>query len=85
MLHDNHSLYLQACVISVNTEWCLPYREGTPPDQYFCKSKLSVWANTADQATESLNKCRQILTPYFENAHKDIAAQLAGKGIILFQ
>ncbi|KAL4233601.1 epithelial cell transforming sequence 2 oncoprotein-like [Mactra antiquata] len=65
----------------VNTEWCLPYKDGTPPDQYFCSSKLSVWANTADQATESLKRCRQTLTPYFENAHKDIAAQLAGEVI----
>ena len=62
----------------MNTEWCLPYKEGPPPEQYFCTSKLNVWANTADQALEALGKCKQVLTPYFESAHRDIAAQLAG-------
>ncbi|XP_053396270.1 epithelial cell-transforming sequence 2 oncogene-like isoform X2 [Mercenaria mercenaria] len=65
----------------VNTEWCLPYKEGPPPEQYFCTSKLNVWANTADQAVEALGKCKQVLTPYFEAAHRDIAAQLAGEVI----
>ncbi|WAR08896.1 ECT2L-like protein [Mya arenaria] len=63
----------------VNTDWCIPYREGPPPEQYFCTSKLNVWANTADQAVESLKKCREILTSYFESSHRDIAAQLAGE------
>ncbi|XP_052238389.1 epithelial cell-transforming sequence 2 oncogene-like [Dreissena polymorpha] len=63
----------------VSSDWCIPYKEGPPPEQYFCTSKLNVWANTADQAVESLKKCRQILAPYFENAHRDVAAQLTGE------
>ena len=63
----------------VNTDWCIPYQVGPPPSVYFCSSKLNVWANTADQAKESLNKARSALMPYFENTHKDIAKQLAGR------
>ena len=66
----------------MNTDWCIPYKEGEPPKMYFCQSKLNVWANTADQAQEALRTTRKNLTPYFEKTHRDIAAQLAGMMLI---
>ncbi|XP_071113963.1 epithelial cell-transforming sequence 2 oncogene-like [Haliotis cracherodii] len=63
----------------VNTEWLIPYKDGQPTEKYFCPSKLRVWANVADQALEAITDCQQIMAPYFEKAHRDIAAQLTGQ------
>ncbi|XP_046583392.1 LOW QUALITY PROTEIN: epithelial cell-transforming sequence 2 oncogene-like [Haliotis rubra] len=63
----------------VNTEWLIPYKDCQPTDKYFCPSKLRVWANVADQALEAITDCRQIMAPYFEKVHRDIAAQLTGQ------
>ncbi|XP_076076659.1 epithelial cell-transforming sequence 2 oncogene-like [Mytilus galloprovincialis] len=63
----------------INTEWLLPYADGSPTTAYFCQSKLDVWANTAGQAKEALRVCKEQLTPFFDKTHKDIVSQLTGQ------
>ncbi|KAK6169969.1 hypothetical protein SNE40_018478 [Patella caerulea] len=63
----------------INTEWSLPYSDGSPPSKYFCTSKLNVWSNVADQAQEALTRCRKIMEPFFSKLQKNIAGQLAGQ------
>ncbi|XP_041351254.1 uncharacterized protein LOC121370205 [Gigantopelta aegis] len=81
----NHGLSLYCntfCTSSynhVNTEWLVPYRDGSPPEKYFCSTKLSVWANVADQVQEAVRDCHQMMAPYFEKTHRDIVAQITGQ------
>ncbi|KAK3578884.1 hypothetical protein CHS0354_010250 [Potamilus streckersoni] len=63
----------------VNTEWLIPYSDGSPPEKYFCTSKLDVWANVADQALEAIKSCRNHLSVFFDKVHGDVVAQLAGQ------
>ena len=68
----------------VNTDWLLPYADGSPTTSYFCQSKLDVWANTADQAKEALRTCKDHLTPFFQKTHRDIVSQLTGMLLLEF-
>ena len=64
---------------TVNSAWLLDYDHKSPPQVYFCTSKLQVWANVADQAKEAIDNCRDLLAPYFEKTHRDIVSQLTGQ------
>lgn len=74
---QRHSIVM---VISVNTEWLIPYERNTqPPKVYFCQSKLDVWANVADQALEAVKHTRSSMDPFFDDLHRNVSAQLTGK------
>lgn len=62
----------------VNSAWLIDYNGKSPPELYFCPSKLQVWANVADQAQEAVTNCREMLAPFFEKTHRDIVSQLTG-------
>nr|KAG5699369.1 hypothetical protein BaRGS_008277 [Batillaria attramentaria] len=64
-----------------NHAWLIDYDRKSPPEMYFCTSKLQVWANVADQAQEAMTTCHEHLAPYFEKTHRDIVAQLTGQVI----
>ncbi len=49
-----------------------------PTVHYFCTNKLNVWSNTADQAEEACKVTKNMMSKYFEQIHKDVAAQLTG-------
>jgi hypothetical protein len=70
--------------IAVNSSWLIDYDSKPPPEVYFCSSKLRVWANVADQASEAIRTCHELLAPYFEKTHRDIVSQLTGKFYLLF-
>ncbi|XP_035824549.1 epithelial cell-transforming sequence 2 oncogene-like [Aplysia californica] len=64
----------------VNSEWLIPYEDNLqPPSVYFCDSKLSVWANVAEQAQEAVRETRGFMDGYFDRLHRNISAQLTGQ------
>ncbi|XP_070190601.1 epithelial cell-transforming sequence 2 oncogene-like [Littorina saxatilis] len=65
----------------VNSAWLLDYDKKSPPEVYFCTSKLQVWANVADQAQEAMQRTHEQLAPFFEKTHRDIVSQLTGQVI----
>ncbi|XP_076445720.1 epithelial cell-transforming sequence 2 oncogene-like [Babylonia areolata] len=65
----------------VNSPWLVDYGKQSPPEVYFCSSKLQVWANVADQAQEAISRCHEQLAPFFEKTHRDIVSQLTGQVI----
>lgn len=67
------------CLLSVNSSWLIDYNGKSPPEVYFCTSKLLVWASVADQAQEAMKTCHEIMATFFEKTHRDIVAQLTGK------
>ena len=64
--------------LTVSSEWLRSTETVSPPPQYFCESKLNVWANTADIAQEACQVTKDVIGRYFEQKHRDVASQLVG-------
>ena len=70
---------LNCCAVS--GEWSDSVEDVYQPSLYFCRSKLNVWSNTADQAREACQQTRHVLGKYFEQKHHDVLSQLVGEMI----
>jgi len=50
-----------------------------PPLLYFCESKLQVWTNISDKASEACRVTTQLVGKFFDRLRRDVVSQIVGK------
>ena len=65
-------------IISVDSEWSSSPEGIHPTLHYFCRNKLLVWSNVAEQAMEACIVSTKLVSKYFEQFRQDVVSQLVG-------